>query len=99
MIPQGFLNSLCFIVPNQRTNPAITAIIESIINLLSKGTLQIRDVVPITKRILKILLHTILPIAIPALPRFAAVTEVTSSGSDVPKATIVKPINRSLIPK
>ena len=51
------------------------------------------------KRILKILLPTILPIAIPALPRFAAVTEVTSSGSDVPKATIVKPINRSLIPK
>ena len=63
-------------------------------NLLSKGTLQIREVVPITKRILKILLPTILPIAIPALPRFAAVTDVTSSGSEVPKATIVKPINR-----
>ena len=51
-------------------------------NLLSKGTLQIREVVPITKRILKILLPTILPIAIPALPRFAAVTDVTSSGSE-----------------
>ena len=64
-------------------------------NLLSKGTLQIREVVPITKRILKILLPTILPIAIPALPRFAAVTDVTSSGSEVPKATIVNSFQNS----
>lgn len=34
-----------------------------------------------------------------AFPFRAAVTDVTSSGSEVPSATIVSPINRSLIPK
>ena len=107
----------------------------------------IRADVPTTKSILKILLPTILPTAISALPLTAAVAEVTSlglgltdnvvaftdglilwalmicyllyllrmakhggpltaavaevtsSGSDVPKATIVRPIRRSLMPK
>ena len=39
-----------------------------------------------------------LPTAISASPFLAATTEVTSSGSDVPTATIVKPTNKSLIP-
>ena len=47
---------------------------------------------------MKIFEPTILPIAISAFPFLAAVTEATNSGSDVPKATIVKPINFSLIP-
>ena len=98
-MPQGFLNSRFRNVPSHSTTPAPMAITVSAINLRSKSTGQIRAAVPITKRILKILLPTILPIAIPALPRFAAVTDVTSSGSEVPKATIVKPIKRSLIPK
>ena len=55
--------------------------------------------VPITKSILKILLPTIFPIAIPAFPLRAAETDVTSSGRDVPNATIVSPIKRSLMPQ
>ena len=42
--------------------------------------------------ILKILLPTTLPIAISCSPFLAAITDVTSSGSDVPKATIVNEI-------
>ena len=38
------------------------------------------------------------PMAISAFPFLAAVTEVTSSGRDVPNATIVRPIKRSSIP-
>ena len=49
-------------------------------------------------KMLKILLPTMLPIAISALPLLAATTDVTSSGRDVPSATIVRPINRSLMP-
>ena len=60
---------------------------------------QINAVVPMTKRILNILLPTIFPIAIPTFPLLAAVTEVTSSGRLVPNATIVSPMKRSLIPK
>ena len=56
-------------------------------------------VVPITNKILKILLPTIFPMAIPVFPLLAAVTDVTSSGRDVPSATIVSPINHSLMPK
>ncbi len=55
--------------------------------------------VPITNKILKIFEPTILPIAISAFPRLAAVTEVTNSGRDVPNATMVNPIIRSLTPK
>ena len=97
--PHGLRSSLWRIVPSHRITPAATATAESIRNLLSNGTLQINAVVPITKRMLKILLPTIFPMAIPALPLLAAVTEVTSYGSDVPKATIVRPMKRSLMPK
>jgi hypothetical protein len=83
-------------VPAQSKIPLKIATALSIINLLSKGTVQIRAVVPITNKILKILLPTIFPIAIPTFPFLAAVTDVTSSGREVPKATIVSPINRSL---
>ena len=53
---------------------------------------------PITIPILKILLPTTLPIAISYSPFLVAATDVTSSGSDVPKAIIVKEIIFSLIP-
>ena len=78
--------------------PAKIAMTESTIKLDSNGTGQIRAVVPMTNRILKILLPTMLPTAIAELPFLAAVTEVTSSGRDVPNATIVRPIKRSLNP-
>ena len=57
-----------------------------------------RAVVPTTNKILKILLPTIFPIAISAFPFNAADTEVTSSGREVPKATIVSPMILSLKP-
>ena len=48
---------------------------------------------------LKILLPTIFPTAISEFFFIAAVTEVNNSGKDVPKATIVNPMNLSLKPK
>ena len=86
-------------MPTHSNIPLNTATPESIRNLGSNGTVQISAVVPMTNKILKILLPTIFPMAIPTLPFFAAITEVTSSGRDVPNATMVRPINRSLIPK
>ena len=93
------IRTLCLNVPIQSITPHRTAITVSIINLLSNGTVQMSAVVPITNKILKILLPTIFPMAIPAFPLLAAVTDVTSSGRDVPSATIVSPINLSLMPK
>ena len=55
-------------------------------------------VVPATKSILNILLPTMLPMAISVCPFFAAVHDVTSSGRDVPNATIVRPMSLSVIP-
>ena len=60
---------------------------------------SIADDVPKMSRMLKILEPTTLPTAISLSPFFAATIEVTSSGSDVPKATIVSPIMASLSPK
>ena len=77
---------------------ATMAIILSTTNFASKTTGVIRAVVPATNKMLNILLPTIFPMAISAFPLLAAVTEVTSSGSDVPKATIVRPIILSLMP-
>ena len=54
---------------------------------------------PKIRRILKIFEPITLPTAISLSPFFAAIIEVTNSGSDVPKATIVRPIKASLRPK
>ena len=54
---------------------------------------------PITTQILNILLPTTFPIAKSYSPFLVAATEVTNSGSDVPRATIVKAIIFSLTPK
>ena len=97
-MPHGRRSSLCLYVPIHKIAPTTTAMIVSMMNLLSNGTVQMSAVVPITNKILKILLPTIFPIAIPAFPFRAAATDVTSSGSEVPSATIVSPINRSLLP-
>ena len=64
----------------------------------SKGTGVISALEPTTNKILKIFDPMMFPIAISALPFLAAVTEVTSSGKDVPKATMVSPINLWLTP-
>ena len=55
--------------------------------------------IPCTPRMLKMLLPTTLPIAISCLPLKLARTEVTSSGADVPRATMVRPITSSLRPR
>ena len=68
------------------------------IKLGSKGTGVISALDPTTNKILKIFDPMMFPIAISALPFLAAVTEVTSSGKDVPKATMVSPINLWLTP-
>ena len=62
-------------------------------NALSKVIGRIVADTPTTNKILKILLPTILPIAISVLPCLAATEDVTSSGSEVPNATIVSPIS------
>lgn len=53
---------------------------------------------PRTRNILKILLPTTLPIAMPGFPFRAAATEVASSGREVPQATMVSPMTASLTP-
>ena len=58
-----------------------------------------RETIPITESKLNKFDPTILPIEIACSLRKDAITEVASSGSDVPKATIVIPITISLIPK
>ena len=54
---------------------------------------------PSTLRMLKILLPTTFPTAMSRSPRKAATTEVATSGSEVPAATIVSPMISSETPK
>ena len=70
----------------------------SIFAPVSKGRGLISDVIPRIKKILKILEPTIFPTAISDFFFRAATIEVASSGRDVPAATIVSPITRSLMP-
>src|SRR5690606_22197769 len=58
-----------------------------------------RPETPSTQRILKILLPTTLPTAMSRWPRIVAITDVITSGKEVPAATIVKPITASLTPQ
>ena len=83
-------------ISNSRIAPAATPTSKR--NEYAKGTGTIRAEKPMTNKILKILLPTIFPMAMSAFPFLAAATDVNSSGSDVLKALIVNPINRSLIP-
>ncbi len=97
-IPQGLVSCFFLKILTHKSTPAASEIIVSIIKLASKVMGIIKALVPSTNNMLKILLPTILPIAISALPFFAAVTDVTSSGREVPNATMVRPINFSLRP-
>ena len=74
MIPPIRVNFLVFNTQIQSNIAAKIAIAESIKKFAANGTGIIKAVVPITNKILKMLLPTILPIAISALPFFAAVT-------------------------
>ena len=59
---------------------------------------RIMAVTPMMTSMLKRLDPTTLPIASPADPLMADMTEMTSSGADVPKATTVSPTMRSEMP-
>lgn len=59
---------------------------------------RIMAVTPMMTSMLKRLDPTTLPIASPADPLMADMTEMTSSGADVPKATTVSPTTRSEMP-
>ena len=94
------LKSFFFLKHNNHNNtPAPIAISVSTLKGTVKGILVMSPDIPTTKRILNILLPTTFPTAISALPFLAAVTDVNNSGSDVPRATTVRPIKRSLTPK
>ena len=71
---------------------------QSIAKLDANATGIISADVPTTNKMLKMLLPTIFPIAMSAFPLRAATTEVNNSGREVPSATMVSPINLSLIP-
>ena len=98
MIPHGLLNCFCPAVPIQSNIPLAMATKLSMAKFDAKGTGRINAESPMTNNMLNILLPTIFPMAMSAFPFLAAITLVTSSGSDVPNATIVSPIIRLLIP-
>ena len=66
--------------------------IKSSIFLLVRGTLDIIEPTPSTKHEFIIQAPIIFPSAISSLPFIIATVEVISSGKDVPKAIIVRPI-------
>ena len=68
IMPLPLRSSRFLQVPIHSRMPLRIAITVSVTNFGSKGTAHIREVVPITNRILKILLPTIFPIAIPTFP-------------------------------
>ena len=72
--------------------------IPSTVTARSTSMGRITAAAPNTKPRLKMLEPIILPIAISFSPFLAATKEVTNSGSDVPSATMVRPINDSLKP-
>ena len=98
-MPDFFESFFDLAVKNHRSIAMPTATKESMINFEAKGTGVMRADVPTTKRILKMLDPTIFPIAMSEFPFLAANMDVTSSGNEVPRATIVRPINRWLMPK
>ena len=63
------------------------------------GSGETSAVAPKTKAILAILEPMALPIASPGASSRAAIVETSISGAEVPKATIVRPINRGDMPR
>lgn len=72
-----------------------------ILSKINLGSIVIGDTnddIPRINNMLKILEPITLPSAIPHSPFVEAIIDVTNSGSDVPIATIVRPIKWSLTP-
>lgn len=77
------------------TSKIIQSIIDSFITVSGESVAEH----PKINKILKILEPIALPKAKPLSPFFVATIEVTSSGREVPIATIVSPMKFSLTPK
>ena len=98
-INPSFLSYLSCVLPNMKHNTVTKIINTTSINILElNGIALIELLAPSTNKILKMFEPITLPITIWFSPFFKAVSEVTSSGKEVPIATIVKPTNVSLIP-
>ena len=95
----SFLSYLSWVLPNMKHNMVMPIMNRTSISMLeSRGILLIALLAPSTNRILKMFDPITLPITSWFSPFLKAVIDVTSSGKDVPIATIVKPTNVSLIP-
>gem|GEM_PF-4509461 len=85
-------------VTRSSSSDALTVTYKSIVLSCENGIGVMSQLIPNTNKTLKILDHTILPIAISDFPLSPATMDVTSSGSDVPIATTVSPIILSGMP-
>jgi len=83
---------------SHKITPAAKATTKSATNALSTCTGSINEVVPTTKSKLKTLLPIIFPSTSSDFPFLTAVMEVNNSGREVPSATTVRAIKRSLSP-
>ena len=96
----SFLSNLLCVLPNIK-HKIVTNIIKPksiiIFELTEIGVMALLK--PSTNKILNIFDPITFPITSWFSSLFRAVREVTSSGKDVPIATIVKPTNVSLIPQ
>ena len=96
----SFLSNLSWVLANMKHNivtPSINPISKSIFGFTVIGLIAL--LAPKTNKILKRFEPITFPIINSVSPFFKAVIDVTSSGQEVPIATIVKPTNVSLIPK
>jgi len=91
---------ICFLRTQSAKSSTVAAMLTraSNTNARGNGTGIMSPERPTMNKMLKMLLPTMLPMAISALPLRAAITEVKSSGSEVPRATTVRPMNLSLTP-
>ena len=90
-----------FLSFNVNKNNNIVTAIDTTVSIKKLGAKligTINDVIPNMNNILNTLLPTTLPMAISEFFFNEADTDVNNSGSDVPRATIVNPINESLNP-
>ena len=96
----SFLSYLSWVLPNMKHKIVTPTINSTSISMLgSIGIRLIALLAPSTNKILKMFEPITLPITNWFSPFLKAVSDVTSSGQEVPIATMVKPTNVSLIPK
>ena len=89
------LSIICLFPANIQVNKRILENMRTPISKLDlnlKGIGLIIALIPKIKKILKMFEPTMFPTAISVFFLYAAVADVANSGSDVPRATIVKPI-------